>query len=134
MKTRTKVIIAIVATSIVIAVFFGVRFIVSVRDYQNAVANTTFIHMDASNIPDGVYVGDYDVSLIYAKVEVFVENEAISDIKILEHRNGRGANAERIIADIVAQQKLDVDAITGATNSSIVIKKAVDNALSNAKR
>ena len=132
MKKRNKVIIAIVILFLVITAFFGVRFLLSVREYQNAVANTTFIHMDASGIPDGAYVGEFDASLIYAKVEVFVENETIADIKILEHRNGRGASAERIVEDIVAQQKLDVDAITGATNSCTVIKKAVDNALSSA--
>ena len=130
MKTRTKVIISVAALILVVVGFFGVRLLQSLREYQDKVAQTEFIHGDASDIPDGTYVGEYDVSIIYAKVEVRVENGAIADVRILEHRNGRGADAERIAGDIVAEQRLDVDVITGATNSSVVIKKAVDNALS----
>ena len=53
----------------------------------------------------------------------------ITDIEILEHRNERGQKAESIIDKIVDEQKLNVDAITSATNSSLVIKKACENAL-----
>jgi uncharacterized protein with FMN-binding domain len=35
------------------------------------------------------------------------------------------------VDQIVSEQKIDVDAISGATNSSKVIKKAVENALEN---
>lgn len=37
--------------------------------------------------------------------------------------------AETIIDKIIDEQKIDVDAVSGATNSSTVIKKAVENAL-----
>ena len=37
--------------------------------------------------------------------------------------------AETVINEIVDEQRIDVDAVSGATNSSIVIKKAVENAL-----
>ena len=57
-------------------------------------------------------------------------DETICGIKILEHRHARGSRAESIIDDIVAQQKPEVDSIAVATGSSIVLKKAVDNALS----
>ena len=82
-----------------------------------------------SDIPDGVYIGEYDVNVIYAKVEVTVENGEITNIIILEHRNERGKPAEAVINKIVEDQKIDVDAVSGATNSSTVIKKAVENAL-----
>ena len=52
-------------------------------------------------------------------------------IRILEHKNERGQAAETIVDQIVSEQKIDVDAISGATNSSKVIKKAVENALEN---
>lgn len=58
-----------------------------------------------------------------------VKNGKIADIDILEHKNGRGKSAESIINKIVDEQKINVDAISSATNSSIVIKKAVENAL-----
>jgi uncharacterized protein with FMN-binding domain len=100
--------------------------------YRGQVDNTTINDVDISNIPDGVYAGDYDVGFIYAKVEVTVKDHEIADIAILEHRNERGKPAERIIDVIIEQQRITVDAVTSATNSSTVIKKAVENALQSA--
>lgn len=34
-----------------------------------------------------------------------------------------------IISEILTKQNLEVDAVSGATNSSVVIKKAMENAL-----
>jgi len=132
MKPRTKIILALVALLLLIAAFFGVRFLRSFEAYRSAVTDTIFEHTDASGIPDGTYVGEYDANFVYAKVEVTVENEAIAGIALLTHRHGRGAEAEVIIEAMVAEQRIDVDAITGATHSCTVIKKAVDNALSSA--
>jgi len=134
MKPRTKVIVVLAALLLLIAAFFGIRLLRSMEAYRTAVDNITIEHAGASGVPDGVYVGEYDASLVYAKVEVTVQNEAIASIRILEHRQGRGADAEKIIDEIVAQQRIDVDAIAGATNSSLVIQKAVDDALSSASQ
>ena len=71
------------------------------------------------------------MNFIYAKVEVTVEDGEIVSINILEHRHERGKAAEAITNKIVDEQKIDVDAISGATNSSTVYKKAVENALKN---
>ena len=73
------------------------------------------------------------MDFIYAKVEVTVQNGKITNINILEHRHERGKTAEVIADSIVDEQKIDVDAISGATNSSTVIKKAVENALKSRK-
>ena len=101
----------------------------SVADYKRAVKETAISEIDISNIPDGVYVGEYDVDFIYAKVEVTVQNKVITNIDILEHKNGRGKPAEIVADRIIEEQKIEVDAVSGATNSSTVIKKAVENAL-----
>ena len=73
------------------------------------------------------------MDFIYAKVEVTVQNGEITNINILEHRHERGKTAEVIADSMVDEQKIDVDAISGATNSSTVIKKAVENALKSKK-
>ena len=111
----------------------GILYLKSVADYRQAVRETTFEDINISDIPDGVYVGEYDVDFIYAKVEVTVQNGEITNINILEHRHERGKTAEVITDSIVDEQKIDVDAISGATNSSTVIKKAVENALKSRK-
>lgn len=101
----------------------------SVADYQKAVKETTLSSIDILTVPDGVYIGEYDVDFVYAKVEVTVQDKAITKIEILEHKNGRGKSAESIVNKIIEEQNIDVDAVSGATNSSTVLKKAVENAL-----
>lgn len=132
MKKNKRIIIAAICLIIVVAGVFLTNYFVSVKKYQDAVANISYDNADASNVPDGIYIGAYDVKFIYAKVQVAVENGVITDITLLEHRHERGASAEGIENQIVEHQRIDVDAVSGATNSSTVIKKAVDNALSNA--
>jgi len=105
--------------------------IYSVTTYQKDVRNIVILDIDVSDIPDGIYEGEYDVEYIYAKVEVTIKYKKIIDIKLIEHRNERGGPAEKITNDMINEQRIDVDAVSGATNSSKVIKKAVENALSN---
>lgn len=135
MKLSRKRILSFTAILLfLIVLIFTAIYLKSVADYKKAVRETTFINLDISNIPDGVYVGEYDVDFVYAKVEVTVQNGAITNIDILEHKNGRGKSAEIVTGRIMEEQKIDVDAVSGATNSSTVIKKAVENALTGENR
>lgn len=128
--SRKRIILFVVVFLCLIGVSYMAVYLKSIADYKKAVEKTTFTNIDISNIPDGVYIGEYDVNVIYAKVEVTLENGEITNINILEHRNERGKPAEAVINKILEEQKIDVDAVSGATNSSTVIKKAVENALS----
>lgn len=60
-----------------------------------------------------------------------VQDGRIQSVTLLEHRHERGKAAEVILNDVVEQQKIDVDAVSGATNSSKVMKKAIENAISD---
>ncbi len=131
--SKKKVALFAVMLLLLIDLVWGIIYLKSVADYRQAVRETTFEDINISDIPDGVYVGEYDVDFIYAKVEVAVQNGEITNINILEHRHERGKAAEVITDSIVDEQKIDVDAISGATNSSTVIKKAVENALKSRK-
>lgn len=51
-----------------------------------------------------------------AKVEVEISDNEIASINILERRNERGESAERITDAMVAEQKINVDTVSGATN------------------
>lgn len=104
-------------------------YLIQVAAYQKAVKNITYSNAAIAAAPDGTYIGSCDVKFIRAKVSVTVRDGKIVQITLLEHKNDRGAPAEKILGDIVAQQRVEVDAVAGATNSSKVIKKAVDNAL-----
>lgn len=128
--SKKKTVLFVIMFLFLVGFVLGILYLKSVADYRQAVRETTF---EDINIPDGVYVGEYDVDFIYAKVEVTVQNGEITNINILEHRHERGKTAEVITDSIVDKQKIDVDAISGATNSSTVIKKAVENALKSRK-
>ena len=131
--SKKKTVLFVIMFLLLVGFVLGIRYLKSVADYRQAVRETTFEDINISDIPDGVYVGEYDVDFIYAEVEVTVQNGEITNINILEHRHERGKTAEVITDSIVDEQKIDVDAISGATNSSTVIKKAVENALKSRK-
>ena len=127
--SQKNLIILIVIIVLFLSLIFGTVYLKRVANYKQAVKETTFDNINISDVSDGVYIGEYDVDFIYVKVEVTVDNGEITNINILEHKNGRGESAEVIVSEIISEQKIDVDAISGATNSSTTIKKAVENAL-----
>ena len=88
--------------------------------------------VDLNGINNGIYVGSYSVFPISAEVNVMVEDHAITAIDIKKHTNGQGKAAEAILGEVVAAQSLAVDVVSGATYSSRVILKAIENALLSA--
>ena len=127
--SKKKIISVIILLLLLIGLICGAVYLKKVADYKRAVGETTIGEIDIADVSDGIYIGEYDVNFIYAKVEVTVEDGEIVSINILEHRHERGKAAETVIEKIIEEQKIDVDAVSGATNSSTVIKKAVENAL-----
>ena len=127
--SKKKIISVIILLLLLIGLICGTVYLKKVADYKRAVVETTIGEIDIADVSDGIYIGEYDVNFIYAKVEVTVEDGEIVSINILEHRHERGKAAETVIEKIIEEQKIDVDAVSGATNSSTVIKKAVENAL-----
>lgn len=130
MKVKSKKIVyrTIVVFLLIGLICFGI-YMKRVHDYQQTVKNMTFENTKLSDVKDGTYIGNCNVNLISAKVEVVVNGGKITNINILEHKNERGQKAEKIIGKVLNEQKIDVDAISGATNSSKVIKKAIEDAL-----
>lgn len=127
--SKKKIISVIILLFLLIGLICGAVYLKNVADYKRAIGETTFDEIDIADVSDGNYIGEYDVNFIYAKVEVTVEDGEIVSINILEHRHERGKAAEKVIEKIIEEQKINVDAVSGATNSSTVIKKAVENAL-----
>lgn len=114
---------------LLLAVVHIVTYYIDFGNYQRKISKIEITQTDLSRIKDGQYTGEYDAGYIYAKVSVTVKEGKITGIDILEHRNERGQSAESITDRILEEQSLSVDAVSGATNSSLVIKKACENAL-----
>lgn len=85
-----------------------------------------------SDLPDGNYAGEYAKGPVRVEVEVVVRQHKIIDILIVRHDNGLGSAAEKITDDVIKEQSLEVDAVSGATVSSKCILKAIENALEHA--
>lgn len=103
--------------------------VVSLDEYQQKIAEISFSNPQVSSVADGQYIGECDVGYIFVKVKVTVKDGTIIDIQLLDHRNERGKAGEGVVGKMLVQQHTDVDAVSSATNSSKVIKKAVENAL-----
>ena len=86
--------------------------------------------MDFSGLEDGTNTGSCEIFPVRVVVQTEVQNGKLTKIDLLEHFNGRGSAAEKIVDDILAGQSLQVDNIAGATVSSVAIRKAVEDALS----
>ncbi len=114
---------------IIIAVSFpfaqrGIRF----YQYQRIMESMELGEIHPETLQDGVYAGSVDAVLIQASVNVFVENGIIQDIQ-LEHEHGRGYRAEVVVRYVLNEQSIQVDTVSGATDSSKVILKAIERAL-----
>ncbi len=101
----------------------------SLAAYQQEMAAVTLSGISVKGVPDGVYEGSCDVGYIEARVRVTVADGTMTSIDLLEHRNELGAAGEGVVNRMLDAQTTDVDSISGATNSSRVIRRAVENAL-----
>lgn len=98
-------------------------------NYLNQLSDISIEDIDFSTIADGTYIGSYDIGYINAKVEVTMKDGVMTDVKLLEHNHERGKAAEGILPAILQNQTLATDSVSSATNSSMVIKAAIQDAL-----
>jgi len=127
-----KLVAAMVIVGIILAGYFGLKGIqsyIDLRKYQQQVKDIKVENVDLTHIQDGIYVGKAEVLWIAAEVKVIVKDHKIESVDLLRHKNERGTGAEVIPEKVVEAQSLQVDTVSGATNSSKVILKAIENAL-----
>lgn len=92
-------------------------------------AQTDIKDVDLSSIANGTYEGSYSMFPVEVHLTVTVSDHMITQITILKHVNGQGKPAEVILTEVLTAQSLKVDVIAGATYSSKVILKAIQDAL-----
>jgi len=120
--------LAVVVAAIAVKTLFG-----SISGNLEGLKTMRITDVDVSKLADGVYGGSYKAFPIEAVVDVTIENHRIKGINLVKHKHGQGAAAEVIPNMVVDSQTLNVSAVTGATYSSKVILKAIENALMDAK-
>ncbi len=119
---------------LLLVVILGVAFAVFMKKSEEnfeALMAMPVPMVDLTTLSDGSYTGAYSVFPVDVEVTVEVSAQKIVAITIDKHINGQGKPAEVIIDSVVSEQSLDVDMISGATYSSKVIIKAIEDALVN---
>ena len=124
-----KIVLIAVCIMVLILGFYGIKLL----NYKKKIREIKIENVELSTISDGKYTGSCDVSYIASEVSVTVKDHKITDISLLKHKNERGKPAEVIPGKVVDAQSLKVDTISGATNSSKVILKSIENALNSGK-
>lgn len=122
---KRVIIILLILVVVVICVKFGAAFLT-----KRALQKETINQVNISKKNDGEYEGYYQIKPVSAKVNVQVADGKITTIDIKEHMTGLGKNGEKIVNKIIDEQSIAVDAVSGATQSSVTIIKAVEDALS----
>ncbi len=89
--------------------------------------------VDLSRIADGTYTGGYESFRWSTDVTVTVADHRITAITPVKVQSGRESIITELTAAIIAEQRTDVDAVSGATASSNCFLKAVETALENAQ-
>lgn len=117
---------------LVVFIFGIIEAKLSIEANLENLADKEISNIDLSKVRDGVYTGSYKMFPIDVEVEVTVSKHRISKIKLIKHNNGQGKSAEVIPDRVVEAQTLEVDIVTGATYSSKVILKAIENAIESA--
>ena len=128
-----RTILGVICVGVLIGAIFGGKYLISVQKYKKIVKEIKISSVDLSKISNGTYIGSCDALVVAATVSVTVKDHKIINITILKHKTERGKPAEVIPEKVVKAQSLQVDTITGATNSSKIILKSIENALNTGK-
>lgn len=120
-----KVLYVILSLAVIFLIILGVI----VLKMKGQLAEMDKTPIDISQVADGVYEGESETALVKVTVRVTVANGAIGNIELLRHECGKGAIANGITDTIKEKNDIEVDAVSGATYSSEVIKDAIRNAL-----
>lgn len=132
-KKRKKILIIIVIIICIVALVM-LKIVSDSKANMDQLGQLVIQDVDLANIPDGNYDGSYIAFPIDVEVVVTVDNHKISNIDLVKHTNGQGKMAESILGRVIENQTLQVDVVTGATYSSKVILKSIENALNDASK
>ncbi|MZQ96358.1 MAG: FMN-binding protein [Acidaminobacter sp.] len=131
MSKKKKLLIGILI--VLVLIFLAAQVVMKkIESNLNGLMALELADIDLDQTKDGVFTGSHSALPVEAEVQVELKNHKIVSIELIEHKHGQGANAE-ILPEIVLQaQSLDVDLVVGASYSSKVILKAIEDALMQA--
>jgi len=106
---------------------------VSAQEEQSGVTAEPVEKVDLTDVPDGTYRGEFNLKdeLIY-DVYVTIEAQQISRIKVDSEDLAFLKKPAELIERVIQAQSVEVDAVTGASASSMILLRAIKDALQKA--
>lgn len=126
---KKKIILSVTSVVVIAISCFAVMMVSKAQKFDASMEQLQIHEVDLSAVGDGTYTGEVDTGVIQVMVEVVVQDHKMVGIDLIKHKNGQGDAASSITNQMVEEQKILVDAVSGATLSSKVIQKAVEIAL-----
>ncbi len=121
--------IAIIATLSMLIIFMLFIVFVNLSVKLDALDEIDIIMPDLTQVPDGTYVGSYEVFPLSVSVEVTVTSQVITMILITESSLFFDQQAEDIISFILQSQTLDIAFSEDYEQSEKILLLAITNAL-----
>ena len=112
----------------VVALVFGVRFAQVQSRFVSVIERTKAGGGAFGALKDGVYRGSAGEGDISASVELRVTAGQVDDIGLIAGKNVEASLAAQLFEAVISSQTSAVDAVSGATASSLVLLKAVEAA------
>ena len=124
-----KIFMIIGAVFITGLIAFGVNVYMSITNATEEILNEDIQAINFNQYEDGIYEGEYYHDDIGITVSLEINQGTLVSIEYSNHKNGKGEKAETIKENIIEEQSILVDDISGATISSRCIKLALINAM-----
>jgi uncharacterized protein with FMN-binding domain len=103
------------------------------QDEHSGVTAAPAEKVDLTDVPDGTYRGEFNLKdeLIY-DVYVTIEAQQISRIEVDSEDLAFLKKPAELIERVIQAQSVEVDAVTGASASSMILLRAIKDALQKA--
>jgi len=101
------------------------------RNQIKELKNLSLQNIEISNIADGTYTGYANTTFLKVKLELFVQNGTLQDVKILMNEGSVGQNVTSITETMIKENKIIVSPIPDEEIASVVFMAAATNALSS---
>ena len=128
MKKLMKISVIIIFVIVIIVIVD----VIGINSWSSKIVKEAYeledIYINMTQIADGTYEGHSEMGPVIVDVKVTVQDGAIINVEIIKHQNGLGQAANVIVEDMVDKNTYDVDAVSGATVSSEIIKNEIGRA------
>lgn len=106
-----------------------VTYLLSGCSTPKEIAEIQLIMPDLRYANSGNYIGTASTRMVKAEVAVAIRDKRIAKVDLIDHETGFGKKAEVLTDSVVNYQSIELDAVSGATASSKIILKAIENAI-----